>query len=72
MFNSKDFTFNGVSNDSFLYYDLWLVDLNSDILNSRGSIYSRTLTRETESVYNPVYTESIDDTEEVILNYLPI
>ena len=69
MFNSKDFTFNNVSNDSFLYYDLWLVDLNSDILNSRGSIYSRTLTRETESVYNPVYTESIDDTEEVILNF---
>ena len=69
MFNSKDFTFNGVSNDSFVDYDLWLVDLNSDILNSRGSIYSRTLTRETESVYNPVYTESIDDTEEVILNF---
>ena len=54
MFNSKDFTFNNVSNDSFVDYDLWLVDLNSDVLNSRGSIYSRTLTRETESVYNPV------------------
>ena len=69
MFISKDFTFNGETNEQ---HGVWLVTFDNDILLKSGNTWSRTIRDESSSVYNPMYLEEKEETEEVTLNLISI
>ena len=58
MFISKDFIFNGETNEQ---HGVWLVTFDKDILLKSGNTWSRTIRDESSSVYNPMYLEEKED-----------
>ena len=69
MFISKDFIFNGETNEQ---HGVWLVTFDKDILLKCGNTWSSTIRDESSSVYDPMYLEEKEETEEVTLNLISI
>lgn len=67
MFISKDFTFDGVSNNK---YNVILVDFESNILNEMGVVYKRNIAREDGSIHNPTFSIENGDPDEIVLNLM--